>query len=401
VKVRRWAAAGLGTAILAALACSSPTADVTATELRAVIEAEAIVFENPTVPGPVIGRLAENRVILLGETHHLREHWELVATLMSDLYNDGFRQLLIEAPHMAGWLLDAYVQGSQLVPDWTAPPFYEQRLSMVRDFNLTRAAGDPIHVHGIDANEDWYGGASDFHQLLGWFVETLPTHGPTDPLLDMAYGDAEPDQQRGAVEDLLESLRADQPGLVATWGADRYQQLVDLLTNELVSIDVRAARADDDDKGARMREDLIKSLADDRIAECECGTVINIGGHHAQKAHLMGTDQQWLGDYLTHSSDIAAGSIIVIGFSSAKTELEPGADGTAWDVLDSKSPDNELLRLMAETMPDRTAFLPLDDPIFAERTIAYNSEDVVYISPLKRQFDAIIQYGVAHRMPVN
>ena len=398
---RQRAAVGLGAIVLALAACSSATADVTEAELRAVIEADAIVFEDGTIPDPVVDRLAESRVVLLGETHHLREHWQLVAALMSDLYDAGFRQLLIEAPHMAGWLLDDYVQGSPLVPDWAAPPFYERRLSMVRDFNLTHAAGDPIHVYGIDANEDWYGGASDFHLLLGWFVETLPTHGPTDPLLDMAYGDAEPDQRRGAVERLLESLRTDRPELVATWGAGPYQQLADLLTNELVSIDVRAARADDDDKGARMREDLIKSLADDRIAECDCGTVINIGGHHAQKAHLMGTDQQWLGDHLAHSSDIVDGSIIVIGLSSAKTELEPGAEGSAWDVLDSKSPDNELLRLLAGTIPDRTVFLPLDDPLFAERTIAYNSEDVVYITSLKQQFDAIIQYGVAHRMPVN
>ena len=77
------------------------------------------------------------------------------------------------------------------------------------------------------------------------------------------------------------------------------------------------------------------------------------------------------------------------------------AEGTRWDVVGSESPENELLRLMAETAPNRTLFLPLDDPLFAEQTIAYNSEDVVYITPLKRQFDAIIQYGVAHRMPVN
>ncbi len=42
---------------------------------------------------------------ILGETHHLREHWEFAAALMSELYDDGFRQLLIEAPHMASWPL--------------------------------------------------------------------------------------------------------------------------------------------------------------------------------------------------------------------------------------------------------------------------------------------------------
>ena len=388
-------------AVIVALAACATRADVTAEELRAVIEAGAIAFEDETsVPGPVVERLAEHRVVLLGETHHLREHWAFVATLMAELYDDGFRQLLIEAPQMAGWLLDDYVQGSQLVPDWTAPSFYERRLAMVREFNLTQAAGDPIRVFGIDANEEVYGGAGDFQLLLEWFIETLPTPGPADALLGMDYGDAAPGEQRLALEGVLASLQADRADLVASWGADRYQQLVDLVGSELASVDVRAARADDDDGGARMREELIKALAEDRIASCVCGTVINIGAHHAQKAHLMGTDQQWLGDYLAHASDAAAGSIVVVGLSAARTELEPGAGGTAWDILDSASPDNELLRLMAETMPGQTLFLPLDDPLFTDRTVAYNSEDVIYVTPLHEQFDAVMQYGVAHRMPV-
>lgn len=395
------AGAGLATLLVVLAACSSATADVTAAELKAVVEADAVVIDDGTIPGSVVDRLAEKQVVLLGETHHLREHWEFVSRLMTELYGRGFRQLLIEAPHMAGWLLDDYVQGSPLVPDWTAPAFYERRLSMIRDFNQTVAAGDPIHVRGIDANEDWYGGAADFHLLLGWFTETLPSRGPTDRFLDMGYGESEPELQRQAVEGLLASLQADRAGLVASWGIDRYQQLVDLLANELVSIDVRAARARSDDKGARMREDLIKRLADDRIGDCACGSVINIGGHHAQKAHLMGTDQEWLGDYLAHTSHVVGGSVVVIGISSAKTELEPGAQGTPWDVLDSNSPDNELLRTMAEVIPGRTLFLPLDAPLFAERTVAYNSEDTVYVTSLEEQFDAIIQYGLAHRMPVN
>jgi hypothetical protein len=46
-------------------------------------------------------------------------------------------------------------------------------------------------------------------------------------------------------------------------------------------------------------------------------------------------------------------------------------------------------------------FLPLDDELFAERTVAYNSEDVIYVTALEEQFDAVLQYGLAHRMPVD
>lgn len=44
-------------------------------------------------------------------------------------------------------------------------------------------------------------------------------------------------------------------------------------------------------------------------------------------------------------------------------------------------------------------FLPLDDPLFSDRIVAYNSEDVIYAASLNEQYDAIIQYGLAHRMP--
>jgi hypothetical protein len=396
----RFAMAAATAAALGLVACSSATADVDAAELQDVVRADAIAFEADSIPASVVDRLATHRVVLLGETHHLREHWEFVATMMADLYDHGFRQLLIEAPHMAGWLLDDYVQGSPIRPQWIAPPFYERRLSMIREFNQSHA-DDPIHVSGIDANEEWYGGAGDFQLLLGWFVHTLPTPWPTETLQRIAYASADPQQQRRAIEDLLASLEADRADLTDSWGAERYDQLVELLMVESASIDVRVARAEDDDSGARMREDVIKGLADDRIGECTCGTVINIGAHHAQMAHLMGTDQEWLGDHLAHRSDAVGGSIIVVGVTSARTELEPGADGTSWDILNSASPDDELLRTIAETMPGQTVFLPLDDTLFAERTVAYNSEDVIYVTALAEQFDAVLQYSLSHRMPVD
>ena len=113
----------------------------------------------------------------------------------------------------------------------------------------------------------------------------------------------------------------------------------------------------------------------------------------------MGTDQEWLGDYLVHRSTIVGGSVMVIGFSAARTVLEPGAGGRAFDVTISASPENELLRIAAELWPGQAVFLPLEDPLFL-RTVAYNSEDEIYLTRLSEQFDAIVQYGVAHRMPI-
>lgn len=383
-------------AVLLVTACA-PEADVTGEELDAVIARDAIAFDGDGLPAEVLDRMGAERVLLLGETHHLREHWALVADLLSELHDNGFRQLLLETSHMAGWLFDDYVQGGILAPDWEPPPFYEARLVAIRALNETLPPGERVHVRTIDANEEWYGGAAGFRDLFGFLVDLLP---PTSVDLSLAagYATAGQENQFDALDDLATRLDEHESNLVDAWGSEWYSMAAELVEVERASVDVRILRVDDDDEAARTREALLKDLADRRIAGCACGTMINIGAHHAQKAHLMGTDQEWLGDYLAHDSSAVGGSIFVVGFSSAKTELEPGAGGTPFDVT-STSPEHELLRRMAESNPGRNVFLALDDPLFSDRLVAYNSEDVIYATPIREQFDAILQYGLAHRMP--
>jgi hypothetical protein len=228
----------------------------------------------------------------------------------------------------------------------------------------------------------------------------LPVAGDIDLTVPTGYADMSPQEQQQEMETLSTTLERNRSLLVEMWGEFRYEQVEEMLEVEALSIDIREQRREDDNGAARTREDLIKRLVDRRIAEDSGGTVINIGGHHAQKSHLMGTEQQWLGDYLAHESPEVAGSMIVIGLTSARTELEAGAAGTPFDILESASPENEILRVIAESWPNQTVFLPLDDPLFVDSRVAYNSEDVIYVSSLAEQFDALIQYGIAHRMPV-
>jgi hypothetical protein len=126
---------------------------------------------------------------------------------------------------------------------------------------------------------------------------------------------------------------------------------------------------------------------------------MNVGGNHAQKTHLKGTEQEWLGDYLVHRSTAIDGSVMVVGAVAAKIELEPGSSGTPYDVLRT-SPKNELFRLMVETWPGQTVFLPLDDPMFTNGGVPVNFEETIYVCALKEQYDAVLQYALAHRVPL-
>jgi hypothetical protein len=397
----RAALASMGFVLAAGVTGCGSGADVTAEELSAVITRDGLAFPGIEVPSEVVARLAGHRVILLGETHHLREHWAFVATLMGELHPDGFRQLLVERPHMNDWLIDDYVLGGELAPNWVPPPYFDRRFTAIRNLNAGLPADERIHVRSIDANEDHSGGATDFRILFDMLVGLLPDAGAADLAIPVDYPEMSPSAQHQAMAALTRVLEDERPQLVESWGEARYGQVAEMIEVEEASIDIRDIRKNDDNAAARTREDLIKLLSDRRIAADPGGTVINIGGHHAQKSHLMGTDQQWLGDYLAHESQVVGGSVFVIGFTSAVTELEAGAGGTPFHIVDSNSPEHEILRVMAETWPAQSVFLTLDDPVFADRRVAYNSEDVIYATRLGEQFDALIQYGLAHRMPID
>ncbi len=393
-----WMAATL-TAV-AFLAGCAQEAELTRADLAPVIERDALHWEGAALPPEALSHLAAHKVVVLGETHHLREHWELVASLAAELQPEGFGQLLIEGPQMAEWLFDDYVTGGLLAPEWTPSPFYARRLDGLREVNAALPPDERIRLRAIDANEDWYGGAAAFRELVTSFVDHQSTPGPVADYLPADYGEASAQVQAEALTGLSAALEAERESLVAAWGAPVLGQVLEMIEVESASIGIRADRATDDDAAARAREDVIKRLADEGISACECGTLVNIGGHHAQKSPLMGTQQEWLGDHLAHRSPATGGSVYVVGVSAAEVVLEPGAEGTPFDVRAS-SPQDEVLRVVAETWPGQDVLLPMDDPMFRERTVAYNSEDTIYVTRLAEQFDAVLQYGLAHRMPID
>jgi hypothetical protein len=382
---------------LSASACSGG-ANVGRDELASVVRRDAVPFAGQAIPSDVLERLGKNRVLVVGETHHLREHWELTSTLVRRLHARGFRQLLVEQPQMADWWLDGYVGAGSFDPGWQVPPNWEWKFAALREFNASLPPQERVHVRAIDVNEEHFGGAQAFRAMLQGLVSRLGDADSVESFLRAPYETHEAEIE--AIDALRVSLKLRGSKLVSLWGREWYQTVLEMADVERASIDIRADRVSNDDRATRAREDVIKQLADARLAAVPGGVVINIGGHHAQKAPLLGTRQEWLGDYLAHRSPIAHGRVTVVSFVSAKTVLEPGSSGTPFDVRKS-SPGNELFRLLADSWPGKTVFLPLDDVVFAEGRVAVNYEESVYAAPLAEHFDAVLQYGIAHRMPAD
>jgi hypothetical protein len=112
-------------------------------EVKTVVTRDGVPFAISSIPDEIVTRLAQNQVVVVGETHLIQEQGTLLGNLVQDLYAYGFRQLLLEWPHMADWLLVNFVGDTGLEPSWTPPNTMVggSVVTAVRDFNRTLPAG--------------------------------------------------------------------------------------------------------------------------------------------------------------------------------------------------------------------------------------------------------------------
>jgi hypothetical protein len=367
---------------------------VATADLAQVVERDGVAFAHTEIPAEIIDRLARHRLLVIGETHGVQEHAELMTGLLQALRVRGFRQLLMEWPQAADWLLDDYVTGGRLEPEWEPPPSLNGGLIRgIRAINADLPDDQRVRIRGIDVNLSDYGGATAFRDLIQTYTHHLGSSGPVAAFLQAEYGTAK--QQERSLEDLRAALAAGEDELRAAWGSAPYELVTEMVEVELVSVAVRANREDHYDLSVRLRESAMKRLSDKRLGGYAHRSVLNVGGNHAQKKHLKGTSQEWLGDYLVHQSSDVGGTTFVVTVVPARTA--PGSGFARFDLLDA-SPANELFRLMNEAWPEQTVFLPLDDPVFRSSGIPVNYESTIHVCALKEHYDAVLLYPTIHRV---
>jgi hypothetical protein len=266
-------------------------------ELKAAVARDEVPFAISSIPDEMVTRLAQSKVVVVGETHLIQEQGTLLGKLMQGLYAQGFRQLLLEWPHMADWLLINFVGDTGLEPSWTPPNTMVggSVVTAVRDFNRTLPAGaEKVSVRAIDVNLIEYGGAASFRNMLNSLSRHLADRGPITVFMNSGYFTPEINQFRN-------ELQNGRVNLISSWGANWYSIVAEMADVELASIDIRANRESNYDQTARDRENVIRNMADLRLNGYGHNTVVSVGNTHAQKSSLMGTaGVEWLGDYLVH-----------------------------------------------------------------------------------------------------
>jgi hypothetical protein len=368
---------------------------VCSTELQSIVERDGISYDGAPIPDEVLDTLAENRVVILGESHFLREHRELVAELVRDLHDRGFRQYLFEWTQAADWLLADYVTDGGLMPGWTPPhDIGGDALTAIRDLNRTLPENERVEVHAIDVHLPDYGGTEGWISSVSLVEEHLPEPGPITEFLDGDHTSL--DGHQALLETLEFELETDRSDLTASWGDAWYDTVSEMVEVELLSIPIRRLRQSDYDESVRLREEVIKLLADRRVGGNPGGCLINFGQTHAQKSGLWGTEGiEWLGDYLAHRSPISSDSTMAIWVSAAYIVATPGSGNQDFDL--ANSPANELFHVMNTTWPEQNVFLLLDDPLFSTGRVPLNVSGDIFVSAPKDQYDAVLLLPLAQR----
>jgi len=364
--------------------------------LEQIVQRDGVPFDAQAIPDDVLDRLADQRVVVVGETHFLREHRELMVELLHELHARGFRQFLFEWTQTADWLLADFVEDGGLEPDWAPPPSIGgDMITAIRDFNRSLPEDEHIQIHGIDVTLEDYGGGESFLWSLGRLSQHLPDPGPLSAFLQADYDSFE--SQKAQLEMLQAELNAGRSELASSWGEEWYDTVIEMVEVELDSVSIRSMRESDYDESVRLREDAMKRLVDSRLQEFPFSTLINVGSTHAQKERLKGTEIEWLGDYLVHRSQAADGPVITLAVSAAHIISVPGSGIPDYDL--KASPENELFRVMNQTWPDQIVFLPADDPLFSNERVPMNSDGTIYVGSLKQHYDGFLLLPSADRVP--
>jgi len=225
--------------------------ELTESDLAQIVDRDGIAFTGESLAPAFLDRLAANRLVIIGERHFLREHHRFVVQLIRDLHGRGFRQLLLEWPHMANWLVTDYITDGDLVPGWEPPnDLYFDLLQGVRDFNRTLDESDRFSVVGIDVNLSDYGGASSFRGIVTALTGHLSPAGPLSTFLQGTYG--VPEEQMTRINALLDALDADRSSLRSAWGGEWFDTVSEMATVEALSITIRSTYETDYDRAAKM-----------------------------------------------------------------------------------------------------------------------------------------------------
>lgn len=356
--------------------------------LTNVVNRDLLVFENKTIPDTVISLLAGYKAIVFGELHTIAEERELVANLAIELSKAGKKiDINAECPQSYSWIFEKVSTGEVLnLPGWV---HYSKMLPILDALIQYNAATEnPVALRCIDRN----GEVSFFYDSLKGFAEIMNVNSELAHYIN-TFPNVNATGYFDAIYEFRTILSDNPAGLGLSETDENYAILSLMVENEIESIDIRTNWDSDYETSFSHREDLIKSNADYFLSQNDGSILFYFGSYHAQKERFMGSDIEWLGDYLHHGNPISRNkSISIVGIPLKGEIINLANNGTISFNLQFDSKPDDLFRIVANINSGNSSALFLTDPIFSENNIrtryVYKSSEVVI--PTKKQYDAFI-----------
>ena len=356
--------------------------------LTNVVKRDLLVFNDNTIPDTVINSLTNYKAIVFGELHTIAEERELVSNLAAKLSMAGIViEICAECPQAYSWVYEKVSLGElSSLPGWVNYPRMLPILDSLTRYNASTQ--NKIKLRCIDRNDK----VSTFYSSLKGFVEMVNDNAEL-----VNYINNFPDYNSNDYIDSIYAFRVilnDNPAAIGLLQTDEhYLILSQMVENEIKSIGIRANWSSDYQTSFSNREDLIKSNADYCLAQSEGTIIFYFGSYHAQKERFMGSNIEWLGDYLHNSNPISTNkSISIVGVPLKGEIINSSNTGTTNFNLLYESKADDLFRITADVNSRNYSMLFLSDPIFLESNIrtryVYKSSEVVI--PTKKQYDAFI-----------
>ncbi|MFN8817501.1 MAG: hypothetical protein ACK51N_02525 [bacterium] len=367
----------------------------------ALIAPQARYFQTPTsaseIPNELVDTIAETDILLLGESHYVTEHHQLLALLVPRLHERGFRLFLTEANHATGWVFDEYVTGrrNSLTPAQSS--LDSSWLEAARALNAQlRAAGrerEQMRVRAIDVNH-W---RSVYREAA---IELAGRSG-NEQLVKRIQ--ALPRTDAPGYRESLESLAADAGAAQDRMGLTEsdFATLKDMTRVEIVSSRFRGRYSWTEREGA-MYDAIVAAVGS--LGQGE-KAVIHCGMMHAQLSHVWDQEsfQSWsvfgvrLAEYARQSSKRIF-SLACFGARGEDKRNFRDSKRYPFDIADQARADS-LSRAVDAAANGRIAFVDLRNTGVTDAALIDFGSGMSSTARPGEQFSAILMYPRASVLP--
>jgi hypothetical protein len=353
-------------------------------ELSRVVNKDLVTFSLDEIPEQMLNKLADYKVVMLGEVHYIKEYAQFLSKIATELsINHDFQTFLIESPHAFNWIVEDYSLGLMPeVDDEIANKLIYSLFGLrgIREHNLQQDSESMLSVHSIDLNHK--------KGYFLWSLKTMKEYVKAD-IIDEIFKEcinAEEFSYTTVLNKyksiLIDDFNKTDNDLEEKWRI----RLIEMIDVELVSNNCRNYILENQvERRYIERENYLKETIDKFLKVSDKSVLINMGTTHLQKRPVVFLDQEWVGQYLSEKSPYSKNNVYCINVSYKKGTFRSGK-------FDMRSSNNnlDLHRVMSNYIDNNIGFLSFDDDLFKEEALALFSNQITPLTPPRLVYDGFV-----------